>query len=64
MSGVIRDDTGEVRFFISSYKYEQLADRILGVGRVGETMWAIKGTLADGGGMLFADNVRYLGELK
>jgi len=64
MSGVIRDDTGEVRFFISSRKYDALAGRILGVGRVGETMWAIKGTLADGGGMLFADNVRYLGELK
>lgn len=64
MTGVIEDDYGDVRFFISSKKFERMAKKMLDAGRVGETLWAVKGTLADGGGMIFADNVRFLGTTK
>lgn len=64
MTGVLSDDYGEVRFFISSKKFDKIGRKMLDEGRVGETLWAIKGTLADGGGMIFVDMVRSLGSTK
>jgi DNA-directed DNA polymerase III PolC len=59
----IKDDTGNCRIFISNKKYDAIGRKMLEAGKVGDTIWAIKGTLAEGGDMIFVDLVRSLGTL-
>lgn len=60
---VIRDDTGEMRFFIGSKNYDRLGRKLLENSKIGDSIWAIKGTLAEGGDMIFVDIIRSLGSV-
>lgn len=61
MTCVIEDDTGEIKVFINNRKYNEFGTKMLDAGRVGKTLWAIKGSTPQGGGIVFADMVRSLG---
>lgn len=63
MTAVIRDDTGEIRIFISSRNYRQMANALMETGKgPGHSLWAIKGDTPDGGGIIFTSKIRYLGD--
>jgi len=62
MTILCEDDTGEIKVFISSRNFHTLGKKILDEGRIGKTLWAIKGSMPDGGGIIFVDLVRFLGE--
>jgi len=64
MTAVMEDDTGDIKVFFNDRKYTQFGIKMLDAGRVGQTLWAVKGSMPDGGGIVFADMVRYLGEFK
>ena len=64
MTALMEDDTGEVKVFFNDSKYIQYGVPMLDKGRVGTTLWAVKGSQPDGGGIVFVDAIRYLGEFK
>lgn len=64
MTALLEDDTGDIKIFFNSRKYEQFGAKMLDSGRVGKTLWAIKGSTPDGGGIVFVDMIRYLGEFQ
>lgn len=63
MTCILRDDTGEIRFFINDRKYDDLGKKILESGPIGKTLWAVKGSTPAGGGIIWADMVRFLGHM-
>lgn len=64
MTALMEDDTGEIKVFFNNRKYNDYGAAMLDKGRVGTTLWAVKGSQPDGGGIVFCDAVRYLGEFK
>jgi DNA polymerase III alpha subunit len=64
MTCLFEDDTGDLKVFFNHRKYEEFGTKMLDAGRVGKTLWAIKGSTPQGGGILFADMVRFLGEFQ
>lgn len=64
MTCVLEDDTGDIKFFINNRKYNEFGSKMLDSGKVGKTLWAVKGSTPDGGGIIFADKVRFLGEFQ
>lgn len=64
MTAIMEDDTGEIKVFFNNRKYDSYGSKMLDSGRVGRTLWAVKGSTPDGGGIVFADMVRFLGELQ
>lgn len=64
MTCVLEDDTSDIKFFINNRKYEEFGAKMLDSGKVGKTLWAVKGSTPDGGGIIFADRVRFLGEFQ
>lgn len=61
MTCILRDDTGEIRLFINQRNYNALGDKLLKEGPVGKTLWAVKGSTPQGGGIVWTDMVRFLG---
>jgi DNA-directed DNA polymerase III PolC len=64
MTALMEDDTGQIKVFFNDRKYEGFGKAMLDKGRVGTTLWAVKGSVPDGGGIVFCDMVRYLGEFR
>lgn len=64
MTALMEDDTGEIKVFFNNRKYNEYGQAMLDRGRVGTTLWAVKGSQPEGGGIIFCDAVRYLGEFK
>lgn len=64
MTALMEDDTGDIKVFFNSRKYQQFGSSMLDKGRVGTTLWAVKGSQPEGGGIIFCDMVRFLGEFK
>lgn len=64
LTGILRDDTGEIRVFISYKKYDSLAKKLMETGEIGKSLWAIKGSTPSGGGIVWVDMVRYLGDIR
>lgn len=64
MTAVLEDDTGDIKIFFNPRKYEEFGTKMLDAGRVGSTLWAVKGSVPDGGGIVFVDMVRSLGEFR
>lgn len=64
MTAVMEDDTGQIKVFFNNTKYQSYGQAMLDRGRVGTTLWAVKGSQPEGGGIIFCDMVRYLGEFK
>jgi DNA polymerase III alpha subunit len=64
MTALMEDDTGEIKVFFNGRKYNEYGAAMLDRGRVGTTLWAVKGSQPDGGGIIFCDAIRYLGEFK
>lgn len=61
MTMICEDDSGEIKVFLNNRKYAQFGRDIMDAGRVGKTLFAVKGSTPDGGGIIFADQVRFLG---
>jgi hypothetical protein len=61
MTCILRDDTGEIRLFINQRNYNASGDKLLKEGPVGKTLWAVKGSTPQGGGIVWTDMVRFLG---
>lgn len=64
MTALMEDDTGEIKVFFNDRKYTEYGGPMLDRGRVGTTLWAVKGSQPDGGGIIFCDAIRFLGEFK
>ena len=64
MTCLMEDDTGEIKVFFNGRKYNEYGSKILDTGKVGKTLWAVKGSQPQGGGIIFCDMVRYLGEFE
>ncbi len=64
MTAHMEDDTGDIKVFFNHKKYNEYGSKMLDRGRVGKTLWAVKGSQPEGGGIIFCDAVRYLGEFK
>jgi len=64
MTALMEDDTAQIKVFFNNTKYEGFGKDMLDRGRVGTTLWAVKGSVPDGGGIVFCDMVRYLGEFR
>lgn len=64
MTAHMEDDTGEIKVFFNNRKYNDYGAAMLDKGRVGSTLWAVKGSQPEGGGIIFCDAVRFLGEFK
>ncbi len=64
MTAIVEDDTGDLKIFFNPDKYEQYGTRLLEAGRPGKTLWAIKGSTPQGGGILFVDIIRSLGDFE
>lgn len=64
MTAIMEDDTSEIKVFFNPTKYQEFGQKMLDTGRAGKTLWAIKGSQPEGGGIIFADMIRYLGEFK
>jgi len=64
MTALLEDDTGDIKIFFNPRKYEEFGVKMLDSGRVGKTLWAVKGSTPDGGGIVFVDMVRFLGEFE
>lgn len=64
MTALMEDDTGPIKVFFNNRKYEEYGKQMLDRGRVGTTLWAVKGSQPDGGGIIFCDMVRFLGEFQ
>lgn len=62
MTAILEDDTGDIKVFFNNNKYAQFGTKMMDAGRVGKTLWAVKGSVPDGGGIVFVDLVRFLGE--
>lgn len=61
MTCLMEDDTGEIKVFLNNRNYNNFGVKMLDAGRPGKTLWAVKGSTPDGGGIVFADMVRALG---
>lgn len=59
---LMEDDTGEIKVFSGGKNYQNIGKKIMDAGRIGKTLWAVKGSIPQGGGIVFADMVRFLGE--
>ena len=64
LTGILRDDTGEIRIFINYQKYDNLAKKLMETGEIGKSLWAVKGSTPSGGGIVWVDMVRYLGDIR
>lgn len=64
MTALMEDDTGEIKVFFNHRKYDEYSDKIMNSGKVGKTLWAVKGSQPDGGGIIFCDMIRFLGEFQ
>lgn len=64
MTALMEDDTGDIKVFFNDRKYRDYGASMLDRGRVGTTLWAVKGSMPEGGGIIFCDMVRSLGEFK
>jgi DNA polymerase III alpha subunit len=64
MTALMEDDTGQIKVFFNNDKYQKFGKDMLDRGRPGTTLWAVKGSQPDGGGIIFCDMVRSLGEFR
>jgi DNA polymerase III alpha subunit len=64
MTCLLEDDTGDIKIFLNNRKYQEFGTKMLDAGRVGKTLWAVKGSMPEGGGIVFVDLVRALGEFQ
>jgi DNA polymerase III alpha subunit len=59
----MQDDTGEIFCKINRYKFAQLADVMLKNGKVGKSLFAVKGKVPNGFRMIDIDRVKFLGNI-
>lgn len=59
-----RDDTDEIFAKIGRYDYEELAQVVLNNGRVGKSIFALRGEVPTGFRMISVKRIKYLGELE
>jgi hypothetical protein len=59
----VKDDTDEIFCKISRYDYKKLGLQIVENGRVGKSLYAIKGSCPPDFRMIRVKNIRYLGEM-
>lgn len=63
MTVLMEDDTGEIKCFFNNRKYNEFGTKMMDTGKIGKTLWAVKGSQPEGGGIVFVDMIRYLGEV-
>lgn len=57
------DDTGDIYAKIDRYNFERLAPKIIDRGRIGNAIYAVKGTIPKGFRMISIKAIRYLGDM-
>lgn len=62
MTCLMEDDSGDIKVFFNGRKYDEYGTKMMDAGKVGKTLWAVKGSQPSGGGIIFCDMVRFLGE--
>lgn len=62
MTCLMEDDTGDIKVFFNNRKYGDYGTKMMDAGKPGKTLWAVKGSQPEGGGIIFCDMIRFLGE--
>lgn len=59
----LQDDTGEIFCKVNRFKFEKIGKKMIECGKVGKSLFAIKGKVPDSFRMIDIDRVKYLGNI-